>query len=117
MKSYNQSFGDPHSKLVILGCFFVECGASKIAFLSRRELSSLRLFGTAVVTPESNLHVHQNPWRLANESSIKRFNGAPIVNFPARIQNFVSENRGASRLSGGEVQPILAVKSIIVQLH
>ena len=54
MKSYNQSFGDPHSKLVIFWCFFVECGASKIAFLSRHELGSLRSFGTVVVTPESN---------------------------------------------------------------
>ena len=71
MKSYNQSFGDPHSKLVICGCFFVECGASKIAFLSRRESGSLRSFGTAVVTLESASCVHQNPWRLADESSIK----------------------------------------------
>ena len=53
MKSYNQNFEDPHSKLVILACFFVECGASKIAFLSRHELGSLMSFGTVIVTPES----------------------------------------------------------------
>ena len=54
--------------------------------LSRRELGSLRSFGTAVVTPESTTCVNQNPRRLADESSIKWFNGSPIVNFPARIQ-------------------------------
>ena len=71
MKSYNQSFGDPHSKLVIFGCFFVECGASKNAFLSRRELGSLRSFGTVVGTLERTSCVHKKPWSLADESSIK----------------------------------------------
>ena len=65
MKSYNQSFGDPHSKLVILDAFLLS-GASKNAFLSRRDSGSLRSFGTAVVTPESAPCLHQNPWRLAD---------------------------------------------------
>ena len=68
--------------------FFVECGALKIGFSSRCKLGSLRSVGTAVVSPESTLCVHQNPRRLADESSIKRFNGSPSVNFPAKIQNF-----------------------------
>ena len=97
MKRYNQSFGDPHSKLVIFGCFFVECGASKIAFLSRHELGSLRSFGTVVVTPESATWVHQKTRRLADESSIKWFKEPALGDFPAKIQKSAPRNHRFSQ--------------------
>ena len=59
------------SKLGILGCHFIECGASKNTFSSFCKMGSSCSFGTSVGTVESPLCAQQFPGRVLDESSIK----------------------------------------------